>query len=111
MLLPEPCVCHTTPPFWLPPGRDAPGLECVGNVLDENQAQHDVLVFGGVHVGAQLVGRGPECFFDVFDHEVVVESGIGGWTCMVAHLLVLPMWKVASLMSWWRGRTRSKGFK
>ena len=23
MLLPLPCVCHTTPPFWLPPGRDA----------------------------------------------------------------------------------------
>jgi predicted component of type VI protein secretion system len=27
-----------------------------------------VLVFGSVHVGAQLVGGGPQRFFDVFDH-------------------------------------------
>jgi hypothetical protein len=27
-----------------------------------------VLVFGCVHVGAQLVGCGPEGFLDVFEH-------------------------------------------
>jgi hypothetical protein len=27
-----------------------------------------VLVFGGVHVGAQLVGGGPKGFFDVVEH-------------------------------------------
>jgi hypothetical protein len=27
-----------------------------------------VFVFGGVHVGAQLVGRCPEGLFDVFEH-------------------------------------------
>ena len=27
-----------------------------------------MLVLGNVHVGAQLVGGGPQRFFDVFDH-------------------------------------------
>jgi hypothetical protein len=27
-----------------------------------------VLVFGSVHVGAQLVSSGPECFLDVVEH-------------------------------------------
>ena len=40
----------------------AAGLEGVGDVLQEDQAQHQVLVFGRVHVGAQLVGGGPERF-------------------------------------------------
>ena len=44
------------------------GLEGVGDVLDEDEAEHEVLVLGGVHVGAQLVGGGPERFFDVVEH-------------------------------------------
>ena len=51
------------------PGQfGAAGGEGVGNVFDENQAEHEVLVFGSIHVGAQLVGRGPEGFLDVFEH-------------------------------------------
>ena len=42
-------------------------LEGVRDVLDENETQHDVLVLGGVHVGAQLVGRGPEGALDGVD--------------------------------------------
>jgi hypothetical protein len=44
------------------------GTEGVGDVLDEDEAKHEVLVLGGVHVGAQLVGGGPERLLDVFDH-------------------------------------------
>jgi len=33
------------------------------DVFDENETKHDMLVFGSVHVGAQLVGVGPEGFF------------------------------------------------
>ena len=44
------------------------GGEGVGDVFDEDEAEHQVLVFGGVHVGAQLVGGGPEGFFDVVEH-------------------------------------------
>ena len=36
------------------------GLEGVGDVLEEDQAEDDVLVLGRVHVVAQRVGRGPE---------------------------------------------------
>ena len=35
-------------------------LEGVGDVLQEDQAQHHVLVLGGVHVGAERVGGLPE---------------------------------------------------
>jgi hypothetical protein len=41
------------------------GLEGVGDVLQENQAEHDVLVFGRIHVVAQRVGGGPELGFEV----------------------------------------------
>ena len=37
--------------------------ESIGNVFEEDEAQHDVLVFGGVHVGAQLVGGRPQRAF------------------------------------------------
>ena len=36
------------------------GLEGVGDVLEEDQAEDDVLVLGRVHVVAQRVGGGPE---------------------------------------------------
>ena len=51
------------------------GTEGVGDVLDEDEAEHQVLVLGGVHVGAQLVGGGPERLLDVFEH---------GYVCGVA---------------------------
>ena len=35
-------------------------LEGVGDVLEEDEAEHDVLVLGGVHVGAQRVGGLPQ---------------------------------------------------
>ena len=40
--------------------RRALGLEGVGDVFEEDQAERDVLVVRGLHVAAQLVGRGPE---------------------------------------------------
>ena len=47
------------------------GSEGVSNVFDKDQPKHQVLVFGGVHVGAKLVGCGSKCFFDVAGHEWV----------------------------------------
>ena len=34
----------------------------VRDVFDKDEAEHQVLVFGGIHVGAQIVGGGPESF-------------------------------------------------
>ena len=48
----------------------ATGGKGVRDVLDEDEAQHKVLVFGSVHIGAQLVGCGPERLLDVVDHAV-----------------------------------------
>ena len=59
-------------------GRKAPGglvlglrqqgrvllLERVGDVLEEDEAEHHVLVLGRVHVAAHLVGRGPELLLE-----------------------------------------------
>jgi hypothetical protein len=39
------------------------GFEGVGDVLEEDQAEDDVLVLGGVHVVAQRVGGFPELGF------------------------------------------------
>ncbi len=36
-------------------------FERIGNVLEENQTEDNVLVFGGIHVVAQLIG-GPHSF-------------------------------------------------
>ena len=41
-----------------------PGLEGIGDVLQEDQAEDDVLVFGRVHVVAQGIGGGPELGFE-----------------------------------------------
>ena len=35
-------------------------LECVGDVLEEDQAEYDVFVFGGVHAPAEGVGHLPQ---------------------------------------------------
>lgn len=40
------------------------GLEGVGNVLQENQAEDHVLVLGGIHVVAQRIGGGPQLGFE-----------------------------------------------
>jgi hypothetical protein len=39
-------------------------LEGIGDVFEENDAEHDVLVFGGVHVGAERIRRAPERGFE-----------------------------------------------
>ena len=39
-------------------------LEGIGNVLEEDEAEHDVLVLGGVHVPAELVGGSPELLLE-----------------------------------------------
>ena len=44
-------------------------LEGVGDVFEEDQAEDDVLVFGRVHVGAELVCREPE---------LLLEADLGG---------------------------------
>jgi hypothetical protein len=46
-------------------------LEGVGDVLEEDQAEDDVLVLGGVHAAAQRVGHLPEFGF-------VADVGGGG---------------------------------
>ncbi|MCY1296253.1 hypothetical protein D9M70_456280 [compost metagenome] len=46
---------------------DAAAGEAVGNVLEEDQPKHNVLVLGGIHIGAQLVGSSPEGFLHGLD--------------------------------------------
>ena len=48
--------------------------EGIGDVLDEDQAQHQVLVLRCIHVGPELIGCGPEGFLDIFDHHNSVIS-------------------------------------
>jgi hypothetical protein len=49
-------------------------VEGVTDVLQEDEAEHDVFVLGGVHAGAQLVGGGPESLFEVLIHSAI-QSG------------------------------------
>ena len=42
-------------------------LEGVGDVFEEDEAEHHVLVFGRVDVGAQLVGSVPELLVEVVE--------------------------------------------
>ncbi|MCY1463056.1 hypothetical protein D9M71_809000 [compost metagenome] len=39
--------------------------EAVRDVLEKDQAEDDVFVFGGIHVGAHFIGGGPQSFFQV----------------------------------------------
>ncbi|GAB1411297.1 hypothetical protein MASR1M97_00330 [Candidatus Desulfobacillus denitrificans] len=48
------------------------GLEGVGDVFEENEAEDDVLVLRRIHVVAQRVGGGPELGF-----EAEVGAGVG----------------------------------
>ncbi len=43
-------------------------IEGVGDVLEEDEAEDDMLVFSGIHVRPQLVGSRPECFVQVLVH-------------------------------------------
>ena len=47
-------------------------LEGVGDVLEEDQPEHDVLVLGGVHVPAELVCGGPELLLEAEVRAVTV---------------------------------------
>ena len=51
-------------------------LEGVGDVLEEDQAEDDVLVLGRVHVVAQRVGGGPE---------LGLEAEVGGGVVALGH--------------------------
>lgn len=42
-------------------------IEGIGNIFEKDQPEHDVLVHRRVEVGAQLVGSGPELFFQVVE--------------------------------------------
>jgi len=42
----------------------AVGLESIRDVLEEDQPQDDVLVFGCIHKTAQLVRRSPEFLYE-----------------------------------------------
>ena len=52
-------------------------LEGVGDVLEEDQAEHDVLVLGRVHVGAERVGGPPEFALKAKAGIVLVAFGRG----------------------------------
>ncbi len=54
--------------------------EGVGDVLQEDQAEDDMLVLGGVHVAAQLLGGLPEAVF---------EAEVGGAGSRLGHGLFL----------------------
>jgi hypothetical protein len=59
------------------------GLEGVGDVLEKDQAQDDVLVLGRVHVIAQRIGGGPELGFkaEVGRVAVLFNGLTGGFLC------------------------------
>ena len=59
-------------------------LEGVGDVLEEDQAEDDVLVLGGVHVAAQGVGHLPELGF------VADGGGGGGFLAGSGHRGIVP---------------------
>jgi len=47
------------------------GLEGAGDVAQEDEAEDDVFVFGGVDVFAQFIGRFPELGFEGFGGVVI----------------------------------------
>ena len=54
-----------------------PLLEGVGDVLEEDQAEDDVLVLGRVHVAAQLVGGGPELLLEADERAALAVAAAG----------------------------------
>ena len=57
----------------------ASGIERVGDVLEEDQPQRDVLVLGRVEVPPHLVGGGPELLFEA-DGGAVGLAAVAGHT-------------------------------
>ena len=53
-------------------------LEGVGDVLEEDQAEDDVLVLGGVHAAPQGVGHPPQ-LGPVVGDDGVARFGLGSW--------------------------------
>ncbi len=53
-------------------------LKGIGDVFQEDQAEHHVLVFGGVHVVPQLVGGQPELRLEAKVGTGVL-GGLGGF--------------------------------
>lgn len=67
-------------------------LEAVGDVFKEDEAEDDVLVFGRVHVAAQLVGGEPELGFEAeVCSGVVLRGGAGAGHEMGKFLAGLEM--------------------
>ena len=54
--------------FYLPYSSNLKYYNGIGNIFNEDKAEYKMLVFGGIHVGAQRVRGSPERFFDVVDH-------------------------------------------
>ena len=52
-----------------------PDGERVGDVFEEDQAEDGVLIDGGVEIGAEPVGGGPEFFVEVAEELLRVSSG------------------------------------
>ena len=52
--------------------------ESIGYILEEDEAEDDVLVFGGVHGAAEGVGRGPELGFEAKRGAGVLTFGFCG---------------------------------
>src|SRR5208337_2030066 len=73
-------------PFWTDTGFPTPDfhgallLEGVRGVFQENEAEHDVLVLGGVQVVAELVGGQPELRLESERRPVAV-LGLGLRSC------------------------------
>jgi len=53
-------------------------FEGVGDVFEEDEAEDDVFVFGGVHVGAEFIGGLPEGRFEADGGGVGGVGGFGG---------------------------------
>ena len=52
------------------PQRERLAWSLSADVFDADEADHQVLVFGCVHVGSSFVGGGSDCFFDVVEHVI-----------------------------------------
>ena len=65
-------------------------LECVGDVLEEDKPQDDVLVLGGVHRAAQSVGHFPKL-------RLVADSG-GGRVRIGCVVLLFCQWLPHSIV-------------
>jgi len=54
---------------------DSMFLEGIGDVLEKDQAEHDVLILSSIHVRAQRVGGSPEFGFEAKVRSAVVLFG------------------------------------